>query len=304
MRRLLLIALALTLACAAPAPRDAASETPYDPVVEDPRSLDPEFPPAILNVEFESGGAQLNGIVYVAQGVGPHPTLVLLHGLPGFERNLDLAQAVRRAGWNVFFFHYRGAWGSGGDFKLAHLPEDAMAAVALAREPSFAQTHRIDSGRLALGGHSGGGWATMLAGQRGDAPACLVSMAGAHAFSASPMLETTEGRAQGAALLDTWAAPLSGTSGAAMVEELAANRDAWTVLQHPETYGGKKILLLGGTRDADTPVDVNHTPFVEALTAAGADVEEKVFDTDHSFSDHRIALARTVVDFLDRCVAR
>jgi uncharacterized protein len=30
------------------------------------------------------------------------------------QRNLDLAHAMRRAGWNVVFFHYQGAWGSGG----------------------------------------------------------------------------------------------------------------------------------------------------------------------------------------------
>jgi len=38
--------------------------------------------------------------------------VVLLHGYPGNERNLDLAQARRRDGWDIVFFHYRGAWGS------------------------------------------------------------------------------------------------------------------------------------------------------------------------------------------------
>ena len=33
----------------------------------------------------------------IAAGAGPHPTMLLLHGLPGNERNLDLAQAARRA---------------------------------------------------------------------------------------------------------------------------------------------------------------------------------------------------------------
>ena len=54
---------------------------------------------------------------------GEDPVL-LLHGFPGNERNLDLAQALRRAGWTVVFFHYRGAWGSGGDFSFAHVLED------------------------------------------------------------------------------------------------------------------------------------------------------------------------------------
>ncbi|MDO8912512.1 MAG: hypothetical protein Q8N10_08825 [Phenylobacterium sp.] len=32
----------------------------------------------------------------------------------GNEKNLDLAQAVRRAGWNAVTFNYRGSWGSPG----------------------------------------------------------------------------------------------------------------------------------------------------------------------------------------------
>jgi len=47
--------------------------------------------------------------VYVAAGAGPHPAVVLLHGFPGNEKTLDLAQDVRRAGWNVLYFNYRGA---------------------------------------------------------------------------------------------------------------------------------------------------------------------------------------------------
>jgi len=47
------------------------------------------------------GGVQINGVVYVASGERPHPAFVFFHGLPGNEKNLDLAQAVRRAGWTV-----------------------------------------------------------------------------------------------------------------------------------------------------------------------------------------------------------
>ncbi len=36
-------------------------------------------------------------MAYIPAGAGPHPTVVLLHGLPGNEKNLDLAQAMRRA---------------------------------------------------------------------------------------------------------------------------------------------------------------------------------------------------------------
>ena len=35
-------------------------------------------------------------------GIGGVDTSILLHGIPGCERNLDLAQAVRRAGGTLF----------------------------------------------------------------------------------------------------------------------------------------------------------------------------------------------------------
>ena len=42
--------------------------------------------------QIPSHGGLLNAFVYVASGPGPHPMVVLLHGFPGNERNLDLAQ--------------------------------------------------------------------------------------------------------------------------------------------------------------------------------------------------------------------
>jgi predicted alpha/beta-fold hydrolase len=61
-------------------------------------------------LHIPSGGVEINGVAYVAAGAGPHPVLVLFHGLPGNEKNLDLAQAVRRAGWTVVTLNYRGSW--------------------------------------------------------------------------------------------------------------------------------------------------------------------------------------------------
>jgi predicted alpha/beta-fold hydrolase len=61
-------------------------------------------------LHIPSHGLPINGVVYQAAGAGLHPTIVICHGLPGNEKNLDLAQAVRRAGWNAVTFNYRGSW--------------------------------------------------------------------------------------------------------------------------------------------------------------------------------------------------
>jgi uncharacterized protein len=47
-----------------------------------------------------SHGARINGLMYLAAGSGPHPIVIFLHGYPGNERNLDLAQAAgHRCNW-------------------------------------------------------------------------------------------------------------------------------------------------------------------------------------------------------------
>lgn len=99
-------------------------------------------------------------MVYVASGPAPHPTFVFFDGLPGNEKNLDLAQAVRRAGWTVVTVNYRGSWGSPGNFRFAQNLEDAEATLAFIRSPNNAKHLSIDVSRIAIGGHSMGGWVT------------------------------------------------------------------------------------------------------------------------------------------------
>jgi pimeloyl-ACP methyl ester carboxylesterase len=120
----------------------------------------------------------MNALMFVAAGEGPKPTLLLLHGLPGNERNLDLAQAVRRAGWNVLTFTYRGAWGSEGTFSIQHAVADSAAALAYLRSPRANATFNIDTSRIVVAGHSMGGYmAAHVAahddGQTGERLECL-----------------------------------------------------------------------------------------------------------------------------------
>src|SRR5271169_6043087 len=115
-------------------------------------------PASMQSFQIPSHGALINAFVYVAAGEGPHPAVVLLHGFPGNERNLDLAQDIRRAGWDVLYFDYRGSWGSSGDFSFSHSIEDTAEAVDYLRQPETAKLLRLDASRIVLIGHSMGGF--------------------------------------------------------------------------------------------------------------------------------------------------
>ena len=278
-----------------------ASSGNFDPVTQDPPPhYAAAFPPALHEIEVRSHGARLNGIVYVAAGAGPHPGALLLHGLPGNERNLDLAQALRRAGWTVVFFHYRGAWGSGGDFSFNHVVEDVARMLDELADPSFAELHRIDPDRLSLVGHSMGGFAALLTASERDDVRCAISLAGANLGAmAAGMTADPSLAAAMADRLDAWSGPLGGTSGAALVAEVATSQQRFDLLNHAQTLAQRNILLVAAAGDRVATPEVHHQPLAEIIQAQGGGKLEAIqIPGDHSFSQTRILLARRVIGWM------
>lgn len=54
-----------------------------------------EWHEGIAGVTFDSDGHRLAGVLYLARGDEPKPTVLLPHGCPGLERSTDLAVALR-----------------------------------------------------------------------------------------------------------------------------------------------------------------------------------------------------------------
>jgi pimeloyl-ACP methyl ester carboxylesterase len=125
---------------------------------------DKAYPAAMQSFQIPSHDGKLDALIYIAAGSAPHPTVVLLHGFPGNEKNLDLAQAIRRDGWNVLWFNYHGSWGSPGAFSLTHAIEATQTALAYLRDPVNATRLRVDPAFLVLGGHSMGGMISSIIG--------------------------------------------------------------------------------------------------------------------------------------------
>ena len=275
-----------------------ACATAPDPVAQDP-PFDAAHPAATTELVFESGGARMFGLIYEAPGPGPHPTAVVLHGFPGNERNLDLAQAIRRSGWNAVFFHYRGAWGSEGAFGFGHVLDDVAAVVAQLEQPEFAERHRIDPTRLALVGHSMGGFAALVSTSELPAVDCVASLAGANLGLWAEAVRTPDGEARMAGALETWGGPIRGTSGAALVAEVRANEARFDLRRHAAQLATRPVLLVAGARDDVTPPALHHDPLAAAISAQpGARLSAALLDADHAFADRRVELTRLVVGWL------
>ncbi len=284
--------------CQTPAP-----STELDPVFMDPATVDPAYPPAMEPVVIRSQGAKLSGIVYVAQGAGPHPAVILLHGYPGNERNLDLAQVIRRAGWNVLFFHYRGSWGSEGRFSIEHAIADTHAAVAFMRSAESIRKYRTDPDRLAVIGHSMGGYVSfeVLAGD--PRLRCGASLAGANLGKFGELAQQSAEFASQLAYYIDDANAIVGDAGQAAVARWIAHAPNYDLRRLVPKLEGKSLLLIGAEGDTILPLDQHHEPLVEALRETGhGDLTVEMLDSDHVFSSRRIALARIVIFWLNnRC---
>jgi pimeloyl-ACP methyl ester carboxylesterase len=276
------------------------------PAAADPATADPDpgpaAPPAMVELTIESSGVRLPGHAYLAAGPGPHPTVLLLHGFPGNERNLDLAQRFRRAGFNSVFFHYRGAWGAEGSYLIGGQQEDVAAVLRQLR--ANAADLRVDPGRLTLLGHSLGGFTALAAGRR-EAVACVGAMA-----PANPALFRqldADGRVTLEPQISAYADSLfmlAGFDAGVMRAELAAAPAAEV---DTRVFGpglvGKSVMLVGGERDQATPLDTVFRPIAERFAAVpGLALRSVVLDDDHGFSGSRIRLGQLLLDWLrDDC---
>jgi uncharacterized protein len=223
-------------------------------------------------------------------GAVPHPTLVICHGLPGNEKNLDLAQAVRRAGWNAVTFNYRGSWGSPGSFRFAQNLQDADAVLAYLREPSNAAKLGIDVKRIAIAGHSMGGWvvAHTAAHDHALSGAILISMADMGLVGGRP-------RAKAVAAMADDMETLADVTAESMVDELVAHAKEFVVDGTAPGLAQIPVLAITSNDHLASQTDA----LVAAIKAKGGTrVTTAHLDTDHGYSDRRIALESIVITWL------
>jgi pimeloyl-ACP methyl ester carboxylesterase len=295
-RRILLLAALFMTSLAVVVPAIGQSHA----ITADPEP-DKTNPAAMQTFQLPSHGALLNAFVYVAAGVGPHPTVILLHGFPGNERNLDLAQSIRRAGWNVLYFNYRGSWGSPGDFSFTHCIEDAQSAIAYLRDDTKAAKLRSDPNTIVLIGHSMGGFVALQTGalDRDIKAVVTISAAdlGTNRVPAVPDQRDLFAKGLAAGLAAEGMAPLAGVSPQMLASEVLANADKWNFVVLAPKFATRPLLVITSDDGLTAPNDA----FVDAAKKSGnREVNTVHIPTDHSYSDHRIALQQTVLDWLAR----
>jgi len=236
-------------------------------------------------LNIPSSGSLLQGFIYTANGARKHGLLVLLHGFPGNERNIDLAQIARSRGWDVVYFDYRGSWGSQGKFSFKNCVDDAVNVIAYCKHN--AGMFNIDTTNIVLFGHSMGGFVCLKA------------------------LSYLPGVKKGFAL-STWdiggdvkmfkgnITKLEANEGKYFVLNATAQELYQPVLDDPAYFNLKSMA----PRLADKQIimlDEHHENKViaDALSAANkASFDYEVWDTDHGFSNTRVSMIKKVLAFI------
>jgi len=264
-------------------------------VIADPQA-DKAHPAAMATVRISSGGALINGVLYTASGTGPHPAMLLLHGFPGNEQNLDLAQAARRAGFDVLTLHYRGSWGSPGTFSFTHAIEDSDAAIAFLK--ANAARYHLDPRRIFAAGHSMGGFmAASAAAHNPDVAGLIMISAWDIGRDGGQFHDKTLRQAQLDQEFRDDVIPLAGTTATALRDEAVAKAKGWEFADWAPSLGKRPVLLI--TADDGSQPD-SHRLALALQKGGNSSVTEIHMATDHPYSDHRIALESAVVEWLQK----
>ncbi len=259
---------------------------------------DAPYRPDLQGAVLQGKRGRILVTIFRAGGEGKHPTILLAHGIPGVEKNLDLAQGLRRVGFHVVTYHYSGSWNSDGDYAIAHCLEDSETVLQYILQD---ETMGFDHDKVYMVGHSMGVFiAAQLAAsyRRLKAAVCI-----APCDMGEGML-SEKGRAQMQAIFESAVPWLSGTTVEALYEETERNKEKYQLAALAERLKDTPVYVLNAKLDDECSADVHVEPWVTAVQAAGGDIIREEYSTDHSFSDMRNDLIEKVAAYLIKQVEK
>jgi pimeloyl-ACP methyl ester carboxylesterase len=262
-------------------------------------TADAQYPAESRGIQFESHGAGVNGTLFRPAGKGVHPTVILFHGLPGNEQNLDLLRAIQRAGWTAITFHYRGSWGSGGTFTLAGGVEDGEALLSEIARPERAAAWGVDTKHLVVIGHSYGGYiAAAILARHAEIPGAVLIAPWDPSYDQRKYLKIPEAQRAKQAAIDFDDVPgrLGSVTVKQLTEDLLANGAELDLTHLARSIASRQILLFTATRD--DPDDQARDLIASLHDLQAPHLSAQSMETDHDFDDRRIALQVAILKWL------
>lgn len=244
--------------------------------------LDNFAPAGMTELIIPSGNSLIAGFMYRANGSQKHPTMLLLHGFPGNERNLDIAQFVRSKGWNVLYFDYRGSWGSQGTFSFKNCVEDVVNVVRFCQK--YQDSLKIDTSRIVLFGHSMGAWV------------CIKAL--------EQIPTVRKGLALSTWNIGTYYNSISPKTGRNLFMLNTTLEELYNSVDQNKAYYNLMNDDFQSVKDKQVVMIDEHkfnNQLAETIKKATPSYfEYDVWKTDHSFTNKRVALMNKLLEFINR----
>lgn len=254
---------------------------------EDPKSNSRKTSAISLPIIFPSGDNDIVGRVLMAEGKAPKPTIVFLHGNPGFEKNEETGQMLRRAGYNTVFFSYSGTWGNKGSFSYHKSIEDLKSLVKYLDKNN--KRLRIDSEKIYLCGFSMGADIALLS--VNDIPN-IKGVISIDVWNGYNELRHKSEKQISQYIKNLDVRPcINIRSGKFFVNDIM-NDEVMDIKIHLNKISCPTLYIFSNSRGMKAFKEYSN----------GVKKQEMLFleASDHSFSNKRIALAKTIFSFIKR----
>jgi acetyl esterase/lipase len=263
---------ALALAgCAVTDQRDPASDPRPDGLMVWPDLLTRPRPEESVAIAYGDSALQVVDL-WLPEGMGPHPTVLMVHGGCWQTEIADrrimnwIADDLRKRGIAVWNIDYRGVDRDGGGYPGTFL-DTAAAADALRKH---APRHNLDISRLVATGHSAGGHLALWLAARPRLPAASPLRTG------DPLPISAVVSLGGLPDLEEAARPPGSGCGTDIIEKLTAGHFDDTSVPRLAPLGVRQILI-NGRQDRIIPTAYAEG-YAAPVRAAGDEVDVRMID--------------------------
>jgi len=258
---------------------------------------EPESFPEIVELNIISGGCHLYGYLLSPdrRTPGPHPTVIMSHGFPGYTTNNDLELALMRMGCVVIHMNHRGAWGSEGEYLFTNLKDDLIAIAKWAHNAAIAEQYSIDTDNIFLVGHSMGGQTVLNAAKDLD---FIKGVAALAAFDIGACLANRLEK-ELFLMIETEGQCLKMKSVSEVYENAIDNIQELSVLNRYDELSKRNVLLVEASYDTIAPPDIMLKPLADKLRELNSCISYRTIKSNHSFMGQRMKLAYVVGEWLE-----
>ena len=271
----------------------------FDPVINDPIEIDHENPSTMRSVIIKSDGENLVGTVFLAAGIDKKPTVLLLHGFPGNDTNMDVAYAIQRAGWNVVTFHYRGCWGSKGKYSWNNCLRDVTNVYDAIKQEQLCDELKIDKDKIVLIGHSMGAFFATMAAIENKIDNVLGLALFNTGLAGELISDNEELRKFAIDSVNKGMHFVNIGKPEDLVEEMISNSSKWNLLSYVQELSKKNFYMISAEYDQTAPDELHYKPLFNIFNKVSPGKKyTELIKSGHGFTNKRIELARRVINWL------